>query len=479
MKSDDAKDLFGFTSLAAIMAMVSCAGACTQSSGGKSMTVGGTMARVPIGGQASTGDPKTTGNVNQDSGMGGRGGIASEAGPGDAASAAGDAIGSGGNTEPSTDAGFRPDAVSSGDGPTGGVTTTGGGSATGGTSRGTGGTSATGGRILGGSSALGGATAAATGGAPGTGGNTENCDMGVYDPASPPKVLTLTGNLGAHDPAAIASDGTYYLYQTGLGAKTSKDLTSWAAAARPLSTPAWMTAAISGVGDLWAPDISFFGGKYHLYYAGSTFGSNKSCIGHATRETLTTGSWVDTGAATLCSNIGSTDNWNAIDPNVVLDAAGTPWLAFGSFWSGLKIVQLDSAGNRVGTTITSLAARPNSGGALEAPFIVRRCGYYYLFMSWDKCCDGARSTYNIRVARATNVTGPYSDKAGIAALQGGGTLIAEGDDTWAGPGGQSVMIVGKKAYLVYHAYARSNGTATLRIADLVWDASGWPVPVGP
>jgi len=163
MKSDDAKDLFGFTSLAAIMAMVSCAGACTQSSGGKSMTVGGTMARVPIGGQASTGDPKTTGNVNQDSGMGGRGGIASEAGPGDAASAAGDAIGSGGNTEPSTDAGFRPDAVSSGDGPTGGVTTTGGGSATGGTSRGTGGTSATGGRILGGSSALGGATAAAVG----------------------------------------------------------------------------------------------------------------------------------------------------------------------------------------------------------------------------------------------------------------------------------------------------------------------------
>jgi arabinan endo-1,5-alpha-L-arabinosidase len=64
-------------------------------------------------------------------------------------------------------------------------------------------------------------------------------------------------------------------------------------------------------------------------------------------------------------------------------------------------------------------------------------------------------------------------------LQGGGTLIAQGNATWAGPGGQSVMLVGNKAYLVYHAYAKSNGTATLRIAELVWDDSGWPMPVGP
>jgi arabinan endo-1,5-alpha-L-arabinosidase len=328
---------------------------------------------------------------------------------------------------------------------------------------------------MGGTSGL----AGTSGGGTGAGGSTEGCDIGVYDAASPPKVLTLTGNLGAHDPAAIADDGNYYLYQTGLGAKTSKNLTAWTAATKPLSTPAWLSTAISGVGDLWAPDVSLFGGKYHLYYAGSTFGSNKSCIGHATRDSLATGSWTDSGAATLCSNIGSTDDWNAIDANVVLDAEGTPWLALGSFWSGLKIVQLDAAGNRVGTKYTSIASRPSNGGALEAPFIVRRCGYFYLFMSWDKCCDGAKSTYNIRVARATSVTGPYSDKAGTAAMQGGGTLVAQGDDTWAGPGGQSVMIAGKKAYLVYHAYAKSNGTATLRIAELVWDASGWPVPVGP
>jgi arabinan endo-1,5-alpha-L-arabinosidase len=241
-----------------------------------------------------------------------------------------------------------------------------------------------------------------------------------------------------------------------------------------------MKSAVTGVTDLWAPDISSFGGTYHLYYAGSTFGTNKSCIGHATRASLSTGSWADQGSATICSNITTTgDNWNAIDPNVVVDADGTPWLVFGSFWGGIKIIQLDQTGARAGTTLTGIAARPSNGGALEGPFMVRRCGYYYLFTSWDTCCKGASSTYNMRVVRGTSVTGPFADKAGTAAMQGGGTLIAQGDSTWAGPGGQSVMIVGTKAYLVYHAYAMSDGTATLRIADLVWDASGWPIPVGP
>ena len=188
---------------------------------------------------------------------------------------------------------------------------------------------------------------------------------------------------------------------------------------------------------------------------------------------------MDDGAATICSNVNSTDNWNAIDPNVILDTDGKPWLLLGSFWSGIKLIALDAQGKRVGTTVTSIANRPNDGGAIEGPFMVRRCGYYYLFTSWDTCCKGADSTYNIRVVRGTRVPGPFADKAGTAALQGGGTLIARGDATFAGPGGQSVLIDGGKAYLVYHAYAKSNGAITLRIADLVWDADGWPVPVGP
>ena len=41
------------------------------------------------------------------------------------------------------------------------------------------------------------------------------------------------------------------------------------------------------------------------------------------------------------------------------------------------------------------------------------------------------------------------------------------------------MFDGNQAHLLYHANAKSNGAITLRIAELVWDTSGWPVPVGP
>jgi len=361
-----------------------------------------------------------------------------------------------------------------------GATTTGGSEASGGTIS-TGGSKATGGATGNGGSTLVGGTPAA-GGATGTGGvSSDRCDVGVYNPASPPQVLALTGDLATHDPSAIESNGTFYEFQTGLGAKTSTNETAWNSAPAPFGTPAWMTTAVPGVQGLWAPDISYFGGQYHLYYAGSyPFGANTSCIGHATRATLDAGAWTDQGNSIICSS--SANNWNAIDPNLIVDTAGTPWLVFGSFWSGIQIVQLNAQGTaRANSTVTLIAGRGGKG--IEGAFMVRRCGYYYLFTSWDACCQGFKSTYNIRVGRSTSINSGFVDKDGVALATGGGTLVSTGNGTtFNGPGGQSVMISGSKAYLVYHAYAPNSvvgGSATLRIADLVWDATGWPMPVGP
>jgi arabinan endo-1,5-alpha-L-arabinosidase len=364
----------------------------------------------------------------------------------------------------------------------GGTTSTGG---TGAAGMSAGGASA-GGTGLGGTSAggSGGTSLGGTmsGGTSTTGATDDRCNLGVYDPANPPQVLSISNPPGSHDPAAIEADGTFYLFSTGLSAWTSTDMKSWSNGGRVFGTPGWMSSAVSGVSNLWAPDVSYFGGKYHIYYAGSVFGKNTSCIGHATRDSLSSGSWTDQGSPTICSNISGFPeqnvNWNAIDPNVVIDTDGNPWLDFGSFWDGIELIPLDEAGERMGTTVTNLARRRNGGP--EGPFIVHRCEYYYLFTSWDTCCQGASSTYNIRVVRSETIDGPYVDKDGTPALEGGGTLIAEGDSSWAGPGGQSVMFTSdNKAYLVYHAYAKPNGDVHLRIADLVWDSDGWPVPVGP
>jgi len=300
----------------------------------------------------------------------------------------------------------------------------------------------------------------------------------AYDAASPPAVQMLSGSLGAHDPATYVVGNTIYLVATGLVAKTSTNLTSWQNATAPLSPrPAWVGEKVPGANNLWAPDISYFGGTYHLYYAASTFGSNSSCIGHATRAALDSGNWADQGTV-ICSNMGSNDNWNAIDPNIIVDAAGTPWMSFGSFWSGIKMIKLDSTGARADTTLLAIANRPSAGGALEGPWIFERCGTYYLFVSWGACCDGAYD-YNVRVGRSTSVIGPYVDKAGTAMTQGGGTLLVQGNSTVTAPGHNAILVYGGKTYNVYHALNASHGNASLRIAEIVWDADGWPVSAGP
>jgi arabinan endo-1,5-alpha-L-arabinosidase len=441
---------------------------------------GGTPASPAGGGQS--GQPAAGGSGGQDASGGAAGG------PGGLGGAAASPGGGGGAT-----------------GGRGGASATGGTSAAGrGGAAGAGGASGASGAGVGGEGGVSGASgsgasgrggilptdggAGSAGGGPGGGGRggaagAPACPGARYDATSPPAALALTGNLGTHDPSAIVSGGRIYEFQTGprLPTKTSSNLTSWSAGSAVFSAnPAWITTQVPGAGDLWAPDISFFGGQFHLYYAASTFGSNHSCIGHATRASLDSGSWTDHGAV-VCSNAGSArDDWNAIDPNVVLDGDGTPWLAFGSFWGGLKMVKLDATGARADTTLHAIAARPSAGGALEAPFVFERCGTYYLFMSWDKCCVGVDSTYNIRVGRATSVTGPYVDKAGVALMQGGGTLVTAGDSRWKGPGHNAIIVYGDRTYNVHHAYdAQNSGNPTLRITEVAWDADGWPVSAAP
>lgn len=406
----------------------------------------------------------TAGSLGGGAGAG-TAGLAGSAGSGGTAlaGAGGNAAGTAGSG--GTVAGSAGALSGAGGGPSGG--SSGSGGATGGDA-GVAGTITAGGTTNGGS--------AGTAGAPGD----DRCDIANYDAANPPESLTLSGSLGAHDPVVIEAHDQFYLFHTGLGEKTSSNLTSWQGAPAVFSSnPSWIAQSVPGVSNLWAPDISYFGGQYHLYYSASTFGDNRSCIGHATRAQLNSGSWTDHGAV-VCSNVDSDDNWNAIDPNVIVDLAGTPWLSFGSFWGGLKMIELTQQGERANDTLIGIAARPQNNGALEAPFIIRRCGYYYLFASFDTCCQGVNSTYKTMVGRSTEVTGPYADKDGTPMMMGGGTLILQGGTRYKGPGHNAVIFTEDAAYNVYHSYdANANGQSVLRIAELVFDAEGWPISAGP
>lgn len=287
----------------------------------------------------------------------------------------------------------------------------------------------------------------------------------------------VTGSTVVHDPTMIkTSGGRYLLYATGGGIsyRTSTDRTAFSAGGDAFARkPSWWS--LYGATEAWAPDISYRGGKYLLYYAVSTFGSNKSAIGLATSPTGLPGSWTDQG--TVYTSATSSD-YNAIDPNLFVNDDGKWWLSFGSWWTGLKMIQLDPgtgkqlAGN---TTRYSIASRPTGTKAVEAPFVVKRNGYYYLFASYDTCCAGTSSTYKVKVGRATSVTGPYYDKNGVALTNNGGTPVLETHGSVIGPGGQSIMADSDGDLIVYHYYdGNDNGTPKLGINLLNW-SSGWPV----
>lgn len=314
----------------------------------------------------------------------------------------------------------------------------------------------------------------------------------------------LRTNISVHDPVMAKQGDTYYLFCTGQGISiwSSKDLTNWKRE-KPVfaEAPKWAVDAIPAFkGHIWAPDISFYNGKYYLYYSVSAFGKNTSAIGLATNTTLDPSSadykWVDHGKV-IQSFPGKT-NWNAIDPNIIADKKGTPYMSFGSFWDGLKLVKLTQDRMNIAEnpdnlqTIASRKLKPGTenppsvddnpkdagGNAIEAPFIFKKGKYYYLFASTDYCCKGPKSTYKMIVGRSKKITGPYLDKKGVSMAHAGGTLLMEGDKNWYGVGHNSVYSFDGKDYLIFHGYdAADAGRSKLRIETLGWDSKGWPFVV--
>jgi arabinan endo-1,5-alpha-L-arabinosidase len=307
------------------------------------------------------------------------------------------------------------------------------------------------------------------------------CALTVFAAAGVP-AWALEGAIGIHDPSTVIKcDGNYYVFGTGRGASflVSSNGFDWQRGGRIFdSIPDSVKSFVpknNGSG-VWAPDIVKVGSQYYLYYAVSAWGSFVSAIGLMTSPTLNTNDpgykWTDRG---MVVHSVEGENLNAIDPGVCSAPDGTLWLCYGSYHGNIELVQLDPK--------TGLRIKPKSkvwiiASQSEASDIIYHDGYYYLFVNHGSCCQGANSTYNIRVGRSQKITGPYLDRYGENMVGGGGTLFLAAQGRDIGPGHFGLLVDDgvEKFSCHYEAELGGNGRSILDIRPLLWTANGWPLP---
>ncbi|MDR1384350.1 MAG: arabinan endo-1,5-alpha-L-arabinosidase [Planctomycetaceae bacterium] len=305
------------------------------------------------------------------------------------------------------------------------------------------------------------------------------------------------------DPTALESpDGSgVYVFSTarGITITNSQNLLDWKPVGRVFTkdVPDWAKEQIHGATAIWAPDIVFVNGQYYLYYSVSTWGNQRSAIGLAVNKTLNPKSpdyaWHDHGIV-LESSPQETPDYNAIDSALFVDDDGKAYLFWGSFWDGIKAVEIDPQTGKpfkyrksklkIPDGYISVARRESvNDTSIEAAHVVKHGKYYYLFTSRGGCCDGVKSTYHIVVGRAESPLGSYIDRSGKPMSEGGGTVVLSSTERWKGTGHNGFFQTAadkdsvKNDWLILAAYdanAPQKGRLT-QIRPVIWDESGWLV----
>lgn len=274
------------------------------------------------------------------------------------------------------------------------------------------------------------------------------------------------------DPTIIrAKDGYFYLYATenirNLPIYRSANLVDWQFVGTAFTNetrPHWNRRA-----NIWAPDINYVDGKYVLYYAKSTWGGEWECgIGVATSD-KPEGPFEDHGALFISKDLNTQ---NSIDPDY-WEENGHKYLFWGSF-RGIWGIELSDDGLSL-----KEGAKPQqiAGTFMEATYIHKRNGYYYLFGSAGSCCDGERSTYRVTVGRSRNLFGPYVDKHGRALLENHHEVVLHRSDAVIGPGHNAEIFTDDegKDWILYHGFdAKDAGAGRLVYMDRLEWVDGWP-----
>lgn len=292
------------------------------------------------------------------------------------------------------------------------------------------------------------------------------------------------GDTWVHDPSLTREGNVYYMFSTPAPVvapavrqlvpfKTSTDGVTWKDKDAVFHAPLpWWSADIP-MPETWAADVHAANGKFYVYYSISAWLNYNSSIGLATNTTLDPASpsykWEDGGKIVDFKNGGS--GVNVIDPNLFIDDDGSFWLVYGSYKSGLRLIELDrTSGKRLKDPpdVTVLTTGLGEGASL-----IKRGKYYYLLVSTGTCCAGLNSTYRVGMGRSESVRGPFVTKANESMRDGAFTVLLAGDATHPGQGGQSFYEENGQLYMVYHAYTAPSGDPVMNVRPVFVDQAGW------
>ena len=281
-------------------------------------------------------------------------------------------------------------------------------------------------------------------------------------------------NYSLPDPTVIhASDGYFYLYATedthNVPIYRSKDLVKWRYAGTAFTDQTRPMDFVPN-GGIWAPDINYIGGQYVLYYSKSEWGKTWECgIGVAVSD-RPNGGFHDAHKLFISSEV---DIENCIDPFFIQDD-GRNYLFWGSFHDiyGVELTD-DGLAVKEGCTPQKIA-----GGLIEATMIHKRNGFYYLIGSAGTCCEGAKSTYRLVMARSRNLFGPYVDREGRSAVGDNFSPLLNKSPEVYGPGHCSEFVEDEKGqtWVLYHGF-QANDVDAGRVTYLdriEWGSDGWP-----
>lgn len=298
-----------------------------------------------------------------------------------------------------------------------------------------------------------------------------------------------------HDPSVVEIDGTYVMVATSghdmAPISTSTDMLHWKHVGPILSEePAWLQAAVPQHRSVWAPAPLSLGRTLRMYYCASQkFGSNTSFIGMAENPAFDPNNpcvgWIDKGK--IVESHAESDNFNAIDPDTVVGPDGRHWMVYGSYWSGMYLLELDPKTGLQKQGAKSIHVASNTGehnNPLEAPALRYHDGYYYLYVTYGLAAQGVRSTYRMMVGRSNDPEGPYVGFDGKPMTEGGHTDLLKSSPPMFGPGGGNVFQDAKGDWwLAYHYYDSRRhwhgdvwGKPTMQLRRVVWGPDGWPLP---